>query len=244
MPDQRWRFPLTFQAVSILIALVNIVLIRLMFVTAFAIPLMAIVAVIAILVSGRPIAITLSRERGTLGIRSGFLSRQFPLTRISSVKKKRTGIDISFVAGRQVCLGTNWVVSGLHMTTPAEEIAWQVTSAAEEAKTSHPHQPARYSPNPLRNNRAMLLLACIGLVGIGSAFLVRFSWHNPVLTVVAVLFALYIGMTGLFLMVFALWVVAGERRMRAAARPQPPVAQPKRSGERPARAGQHRAKRS
>jgi hypothetical protein len=212
MPDQRWRFPLTFQAVSLLIAAVNIVLIRIMFVTALAIPLMAIVAIIAILVSSRRIAITLSRDRGTITIRTGLLSREFPLTRISSVKKKRTGIDISFVAGRQVCLGTNWVVSWLHMTTPAEEIAWQVTRAAEDAKASHPHEPAHYAPNPLRNNRAMVLLAGIGLVGIGSAFLVRFSWPNPLLTAVAVLFALYIGLTGLFLLVFALWVVAGERR--------------------------------
>jgi hypothetical protein len=214
MPDQLWRFPFTFQAVSVLIAVVNIVLIRLLFVTAFAIPLMAIVAVIAILVSGRRIAITLSREAGTITIRSGFLSRQFPLTRISSVKKKRTGIDISFVAGRQVCLGTNWLVSCLHMQTPAEDIAWQVTRAAEDAKASHPHEPAHYAPNPLRNNRAMVLLACLGLVAIGSAFLVRFSWPNPLLTVVAVLFALYIGATGLFLVLFPLWVLAGERRAR------------------------------
>jgi hypothetical protein len=214
MPDQLWRFPFTFQAVSVLIAVVNIVLIRLLFVTAYAIPLMAIVAVIAILVSGRRIAITLSREAGTITIRSGFLSREFPLTRISSVKKKRTGIDISFVAGRQVCLGTNWVVSLLHMQTPAEEIAWQVTRAAEDAKASHPHEPAHYAPNPLRNNRVLVLLACLGVVAIASAFLVRFSWSNPLLTVIAVLFALYVGVTGLFLVFFTLWILAGERRAR------------------------------
>lgn len=223
MPDQRWRFPLTFQAVSLLIAVANIALIRMMFVTALAIPLMAIVAVIAILVSGRPIAITLSRERGTLGIRSGFLRWQFPLTRVSSVKKKRTGIDISFIAGRQVCLGTNWVVGWLHIASPAEEIAWQVTSAAEEAKTVHPHATVRCTPNPLRNGRPMVLLACIGIVAIGSAFMVRFSWPNAWLTAVAVLFALYVGATGLLLVAFPLRVLAGERRMLA---------------------GQHRAERS
>jgi len=212
MPDQRWRFPFAFQAVSILIAVVNIGLIWLMFVPVFAIPLILIVAVMSILVSGRPIAITLGRETGMVTIRSGFLSRQFPLTRISSVKKKRTGIDISFVAGRQVCLGTNWLVSCLHMATPAEEIAWQVTQAAEEAKTAHPHEPAHYAPNPLRNNRAMVLLTCLGLVGMGAAFLVRFSWPNPLLTAVAVLFALYIGATGLFLVLFSVWILAAERR--------------------------------
>jgi len=47
---------------------------------------------------------------------------------------------------------------------------------------------------------------------MGAAFLVRFSWPNPLLTAVAVLFALYIGATGLFLVLFSVWILAAERR--------------------------------
>ena len=64
-----------------------------------------------------------------------------------------------------------------------------------------------------RSNRGMVGLAgLVGVVAIISAFLVRFSWPNPILTVIAVIFAVYIGLTGAFLVIFAVWIMSACRR--------------------------------
>jgi hypothetical protein len=67
-----------------------------------------------------------------------------------------------------------------------------------------------------RSALATALLGCVGLAALASAFLVRLSWHNPVMTALGVLLALALGISGLFYVLFALWLMLPRRPVRTA----------------------------
>lgn len=216
MPDERWRFPIAVQAVTVAVAVVNMAVIKVLFVATFAYPLIALAAVLAVLLAGRPSSVMLSTTDGLVEMRAGFIRQRIPLQQISSAVVKRTGVTITAVGGRQVSLCTNWLVGWLHVATPAHQIISGVSRAIEDARDAReragrPYNPAGPVVNATRSNRAMVGLAAIGFVAIVAAFLVRFSWPNPVITVLAVMFAVYIGLTGAFLVIFAVWIMSAER---------------------------------
>lgn len=215
MPDERWRFPFAVQAVTAGVAVVNMAVIKVLFVDLYAYPLMALAAVLAVVLAW-PSSITLSPATGTVELRAGFFRQRISLPQIRTVAVKRTGIAITAVGGRQVSLGTNWLVSWLRIRTPAEQIASGINRALEDAREAHGGEGRPYHPaGPVlaaRSNRGMVGLAGLGVVAIVSAFLVRFSWPNPILTVIAVIFAVYIGLTGAFLVIFAVWIMSADRR--------------------------------
>ena len=49
-----------------------------------------------------------------------------------------------------------------------------------------------------RSALATVLLGCLGLLSVCAALLVRHSWHNPVMSVLAVILALLLGVGGVF----------------------------------------------
>jgi len=212
MPDERWQFPIAVRAVTVVIALANMAVIKVLFVDAFGFPLMVLVAVLAIVLAGRASSVTLSTSHRSVEVRTGFLREQIPLQRIRSAYVKRTGVTIIVAGGRSVSLASNWLVSWLRIQTPAEDIARAVNLALEEDREAHADEPAPAVTLATRNNRAMIALAGVGVVAIIAAFLVRFSWPNPVLTVLAVMFAVYIGLTGAFLVIFAVGILSSGRR--------------------------------
>ena len=75
-----------------------------------------------------------------------------------------------------------------------------------------------------RSTLATALLGCAGLVALGAALVVRVRWHDdPVMTTLGVILALALGVSGLFYLLAALWLLltgrslapgAGRRRPR------------------------------
>ncbi|MGC1569167.1 MAG: hypothetical protein WA794_24410, partial [Trebonia sp.] len=61
------------------------------------------------------------------------------------------------------------------------------------------------------------LLACAGVLAIVAALLVRVSWPNPVMTVLGAALALALGVSGLFYVLFACWLLVTGRVTRRAA---------------------------
>jgi hypothetical protein len=51
------------------------------------------------------------------------------------------------------------------------------------------------------------LLACLGVLEVAAALLVRVSWPNPVMTALGVILALALGLSGIFYILFALWLL-------------------------------------
>jgi hypothetical protein len=69
-----------------------------------------------------------------------------------------------------------------------------------------------------RSTLATALLGCAGLVALGAALVVRVRWHDdPVMTVLGVILALALGVSGLFYLLAALWLLLTGRSGLAAA---------------------------
>ena len=69
-----------------------------------------------------------------------------------------------------------------------------------------------------RSTLATALLGCAGLVALGAALVVRVHWHdNPVMTTLGVILALALGISGLFYLLAALWLLLTGRSGLAAA---------------------------
>jgi hypothetical protein len=62
---------------------------------------------------------------------------------------------------------------------------------------------------------AVMLLGCAGLVEVVAALLVRVSWPNPVMTALGVVLALVLGLSGVFYVLFSLWLLVTRRTLRA-----------------------------
>lgn len=73
--------------------------------------------------------------------------------------------------------------------------------------------PARRGPAGARTRLtlATALLGCAGLVALGAALVVRVHWHNPVMTTLGVVLALVLGISGLFYLLAALWLLLTGR---------------------------------
>jgi hypothetical protein len=62
---------------------------------------------------------------------------------------------------------------------------------------------------------AVLLLASVGLLEVAAALLVRISWPSPVMTALGVILALALGLSGVFYVLFSLWLLVAGRGTRA-----------------------------
>ena len=63
-----------------------------------------------------------------------------------------------------------------------------------------------------RSTLATALLGCAGLVALGAALVVRVRWHDdPVMTTLGVILALALGVSGLFYLLVALWLLLTGR---------------------------------
>jgi hypothetical protein len=70
-----------------------------------------------------------------------------------------------------------------------------------------------------RSGLAAALLGGVGVLAIVAALLVRVHWHNAVMTVLAVLLALVLGICGLIYLLVALWILLTRRTARVTGLP-------------------------
>jgi hypothetical protein len=90
--------------------------------------------------------------------------------------------------------------------------------AAGQGKAAPGQPPVRTrSGARTRSRLATTLLAAAGLVALVAGLLVRVHWHNPVMTTLGVILALALGISGLFYLLAALWLLLTGRVGLAAA---------------------------
>ena len=73
----------------------------------------------------------------------------------------------------------------------------------------------RHTPSRHRSRLAVALLGANGVLAIGCALVVRVHWQNPALTVLGVIIALVLGVSGLLYLLVALWILLTGRAPRA-----------------------------
>jgi hypothetical protein len=100
--------------------------------------------------------------------------------------------------------------------TPADPAAAPATSTPAAPATSAPATPGQPPVRTgtgarTRSRLATGLLAVAGLVALVAGLLVRVHWHNPVMTTLGVILALALGISGLFYLLAALWLLLTGR---------------------------------
>jgi hypothetical protein len=105
----------------------------------------------------------------------------------------------------------------------ASDIGHAVASAVALAQSSADALPVTDNPRPVRpghtpartrSRLATALLGGAGVLAIVGALVVRVHWGNPVLTVLSVIIALALGVSGLLYLLVALWILLTGRAPR------------------------------
>jgi hypothetical protein len=233
---QRWRCPTALRVKAVVIAVVG-ALVALVFLPLwFGVPVAVLLALWAagMIVVGSSVVI--NPEAGLLVFRMGLITRRVRLTDITAVLVDRSKVSVARPAGGEISLYA-WRKSALDgwLRVPAEadEIGHAISAAVAlaqdaqrrdagadaDADAEPPGPPARVgSAARTRSTLATALLGCAGLVAFGAALVVRVHWHdNPVMTTLGVILALALGISGLFYLLAALWLLLTGRSGLAAA---------------------------
>jgi hypothetical protein len=229
---QRWRCPTALRVKAAVIAVVG-ALVALVFLPLwFGVPVAVLLALWAagMIVFGSSVVI--SPEAGLLVFRMGLITRRVRLTDITAVLVDRSKVSVARRVGGEISLYA-WRKSALdgwlRVPTKADEIGHAISAAVAlaqdaqrrdaEADAEPPGPPVRVgSAARTRSTLATALLGCAGLVAFGAALVVRVHWHdNPVMTILGVILALALGISGLFYLLAALWLLLTGRSALAAA---------------------------
>jgi hypothetical protein len=223
VPIQRWRCPVALQVKSVVVAAAGVVVAGVFFPLWFGVPVMVILGGWGLGMAVRPTEVVLDPDAGTLLFRVGLIARRVRLVNVTALLAdgakvtiaRSDGGEISVYAWRKSPLD-RWlripVVAGdvahaiSKAATAAHSAAQEPATAAAEVRPAKGRASVR-SRQPL----AVALLGCAGVLAIGAALLVRVSWPSPVMTALGVLLALALGVSGVFYVLFACWLLVTGR---------------------------------
>jgi hypothetical protein len=226
VPIQRWRCPVALQVKSVVVAAAGVVVAGVFFPLWFGVPVMVILGGWGLGMAVRPSEVVLDPDAGTLLFRVGLIARRVRLVNVTALLAdgakvtiaRSDGGEISVYAWRKSPLD-RWlripVVAGdvahaiSRAATAAHSAAQKPNTAEAEVRPAKARAPVR-SRQPL----AVILLGCAGVLAIAAALLVRVSWPSPVMTALGVLLALALGVSGVFYVLFACWLLVTGRVTR------------------------------
>ena len=167
-------------------------------------------------------AVVLDPAAGVVGLRLGLLFQRIRLTDITAVIVDKAKVSIGRANGGEVSLyawrqGRLDTLLGLPVV--ASDIGHAISQAATTAQTSGtadiPRRPdAGQTSQRTRSRLATALLGGAGVLAIVFSLLVRVHWDNTALTVIGVIIALALGISGLLYLLVALWILLTGRSPR------------------------------
>jgi hypothetical protein len=234
VPIQRWRCPVTLQVKSVVVAAAGVVVAGVFFPLWFAVPVMVILGGWGLGMAVRPAEVVLDPDAGTLMFRVGLIARRVRLANVTAMLADGAKVTIARSDGGEISIYA-WRKSPLdrwlRIPVVAGDVAHAISKAATAAHSAQepPAAEAAAEVRPakarasLRSRQplAVTLLACAGVLAIVAALLVRVSWPNPVMTVLGAVLALVLGVSGLFYVLFACWLLVTGRVTRLSPRAVP-----------------------
>ncbi len=231
MPIQRWRCPVTLQVKSVVFAAAGVAVAGVFFPLWFAVPVMAVAGAWGLGLAVRRAGVVLDPDAGMVVFRLGLITRRVRLASVTAVQAdgakvsiaRSDGGEISVYAWRKGPLD-RWlripVVAGdvahaiSRAATAAHSAAQEPATAETAAEIPPPGTPqAAKARASVRSRRplAVALLGCAGALAIAAALLVRVSWPNPAMTALGAVLALALGVSGVFYVLFACWLLVTGR---------------------------------
>ena len=227
-PDaERWRCPVALRVKSVVIAAAGVAVALVFFPLWFGIPVAVVLAAWGLGMAALGASVTVDRAAGALVLRMGLVVRRIRLTDVTAVLVDQAKVSIGRANGGEVSVYT-WRKDPLDALLGAPLVASDIghaissavalTQAAENPEASASAAwPAGLGRTPARTRSrlATALLGGAGALAIVSALVVRVHWHNPALTVLSVVLALALGVSGLLYLLVALWILLTGRAPRA-----------------------------
>ncbi len=218
MPIERWRCPLVLHAKSAVFAAAGVAVAAVFFPLWFAIPVVAVLGAWGLGMCARRSEVLLDAGNGLLVVRLGPIARRVRLASITAVQVDRGKVSIARSGGGEISVYA-WRKSRLdgwlRMPVVAGDIGHAISAAAAAAAREGEPAPRSQSRSRSRGALALALLACTGLLEVVAALLVRVSWPSPVMTALGVVLALALGLSGVFYLLFSLWLLVTGRAARA-----------------------------
>jgi len=223
---QSWRCPAVLRVKSAVFSAAAVAVALTFFPLWLAIPVAVVLAAWGLGMAVFAATVALDLDAGVLVLRMGLITRRVRLIDITAVLVDKTKVSIARSGGGEISLYA-WRKSPLdgwlRVPAVAGDIGHAIASAVAlaqdaKAKDHRGHPPSRARTGASARSRSALttaLLGCVGLAALASAFLVRLSWHNPVMTALGVILALALGISGLFYVLFTLWLMLPRRRSAA-----------------------------
>ncbi len=224
---------MALQVKSAVLAAAGVAVAKVFFPLWFAIPVMTVLGAWGLGMCVRRSSVLVDPGAGLVVVRVGPLRRRVRLADITAVGVDLAKVSLGRFNGGEVSVYV-WRKSRLDgwLRVPVEagEVAHAIARAAAAARQPAPDEsapqagPGRESvpqarPGPAsrraRQPVALTLLGCTGLVALGASFLVRVSWSSPVMTAAGVALALVLGVSGVFYVLFSLWLFLTGRTSRA-----------------------------
>ncbi|MGH3215659.1 MAG: hypothetical protein ACRDL9_13930 [Trebonia sp.] len=234
MPIQRWRCPVMLQVKSVVVAAAGVVVAGVFFPLWFGVPVMVILGGWGLGMAVRPAEVVLDPDAGALMFRVGLIARRVRLANVTALLADGAKVTIARSDGGEISIYA-WRKSPLdrwlRIPVVAGDVAHAISTAATAAHSAQepPTAEAAAEVRPakarasLRSRQplAVTLLACAGVLAIVAALLVRVSWPNPVMTVLGAALALALGVSGLFYVLLACWLLVTGRVTRLSPRVVP-----------------------
>lgn len=213
MPIHRWRAPVALQVkFAASAALVTAVCLR-FFPLWAAVPVAAAGGAWALGMCIRGAAVIVDPDAGLLVLRMGPVTRRVRLAQVSAVAVDGAKVTIGKSDGKAISVYA-WRRSRLDRWLGVPVVAGDMAHAISRAAAAQEAPAAAAAARPRRRGDLALAGVCLaGLAEIAAAFGVRLSWSSPLMTAIGVIVALGLGFAGVFLVVSALWMYLGRRRV-------------------------------
>lgn len=228
MPNQRWRYPVVLRVKSVVFAAIGTTVAAVFFPLWFAVPVVVLLDAWALGIAVLGAAVVIDPDAGILLLRMGLITRRIPISDVTAVLADHGKVSIARANGGEVSVYA-WRKSRLDgwLRAPvvADDIGHAIASAVALAQDATAQEASpqgderRTAPSSARTRSALAtaLLGGVGLVAIAAALLVRVHWPNqPVMTALGALLALALGVSGLFYLLFSLWLLLTRDAQRPA----------------------------
>lgn len=204
---------------SVVLAAIGVVVAVVFFPLWFGIPVAVLLGAWGLGMAALGASVVLDATAGVLVLRMGLIVRRIRLTDITAVLVDEAKVSIGRANGGEVSVYT-WRKSPLdgllRVPAAAGDIGHAISRAVALAQAHADTDGARRAssgPTPARTRSrlATAWLGAVGVVAIVGALFVRVHWHNPAMTVLSVIIALVIGISGLLYLLVALWILLTGR---------------------------------
>ena len=234
VPIQRWRCPVALQVKSVAVAAVAVVVATVFFPLWFAVPVSVLLGGWGLGMAVRPSEVVIDQDAGTLLFRVGLIARRVRLVNVTALLADGAKVTIARSDGGEISVYTwrkspldRWLRIPVVAGDVAHAISAAVTAAQAAAQEPDAADAASARPRPAgaraslrsRGPLAVTLLGGTGALAMVAAFLVHVSWPNPVMTALGAVLALALGVSGIFYVLLACWLLLTGRVTRVS----PPV---------------------